>query len=129
MNNKLIKNIALSSLIIFGMTIVFVALKTGNGLNNRKVVTQDNSVVESTTESVEKIAETQPSTIVSATSPQVVVDTRCLITISGKTYDVTTYRKQHSGGDIFKCGKDMTSIFFSKHGNSYLKQMQEYLVK
>ena len=36
----------------------------------------------------------------------------CIITIEGKKYDVISFRSQHSGGDVFKCGTDMTSSFF-----------------
>lgn len=52
----------------------------------------------------------------------------CIVTIDGVNYDVTKYRKQHSGGDIFKCGTDMTKIFDSEHGARELRQMQQYKV-
>lgn len=54
----------------------------------------------------------------------------CIVTISGKKYDVINLRKTHSGGDVFTCNTDMTSTFFSMHGQSLLNnQMSKYLVK
>lgn len=50
----------------------------------------------------------------------------CLITIQGKQYNVTSLRSRHSGGDIFKCGTDMTAIYQNQHGSS-LSQIQPYL--
>ncbi|OIP98124.1 hypothetical protein AUK40_01925 [Candidatus Wirthbacteria bacterium CG2_30_54_11] len=47
------------------------------------------------------------------------VDTRCLVQIAGGTYDVTSLRKTHSGGNVFTCGTDMTAIFQSQHGTNY----------
>ena len=55
-------------------------------------------------------------------------DNRCLITVKGNRYDVTAYRKRHPGGDIFKCGSDMTSAFNDQHSSGTLKKMQQYLV-
>lgn len=56
-------------------------------------------------------------------------DTRCLITIDGKKYDISVFRNTHSGGDIFKCGQDMTSVFNQQHPDSYLSNLQIYLVQ
>ena len=50
----------------------------------------------------------------------------CIITIDGVSYDVTAFRKIHSGGDIFKCGTDMTAVFYSQHSSQTLKAMQKY---
>lgn len=44
----------------------------------------------------------------------------CIITISGQKYDVTELLTTHSGGNIFKCGQDNTSIFFSQHNQRWL---------
>lgn len=51
----------------------------------------------------------------------------CIVTISGQLFDVTTLRNTHSGGDVFKCGTDMTAIYQSKHGTS-LSRMAKYAV-
>lgn len=54
-------------------------------------------------------------------------NTGCIITLSGQQFDVTSLRSSHSGGDIFNCGTDMTSVYNNKHGTS-LSRMQKYLV-
>lgn len=56
------------------------------------------------------------------------VDNRCIITISGNRYNVTQFRSIHSGGDIFKCGTDMTAVFLSQHPASYLQKMSQYKI-
>jgi len=52
---------------------------------------------------------------------------RCIVTLAGNKYDVTTLRSSHSGGDVFKCGTDMTALYKSQHGTN-LSRMQRYLV-
>lgn len=53
---------------------------------------------------------------------------RCIITISGGSYDVTDYRNIHSGGDVFSCGTDMTASFLNRHPASFLQKMSQYRV-
>lgn len=53
---------------------------------------------------------------------------KCIITVSGGQYDVTDFRNIHSGGDIFQCGTDMTSIFLSQHPASFLQKMSRYKI-
>lgn len=50
----------------------------------------------------------------------------CIVSIEGVSYDVTVFKKIHSGGDIFKCGTDMTASFYSQHSTQTLKAMQKY---
>lgn len=52
---------------------------------------------------------------------------QCIITLFGNRYDVTSLRKTHSGGDIFKCGTDMTTVYQGRHGTN-LARMQPYLL-
>ena len=52
----------------------------------------------------------------------------CIVSIDGVSYDVTTFKKIHSGGDIFKCGTDMTASFYSQHSTQTLKAMQKYRI-
>ncbi len=47
------------------------------------------------------------------------LDSRCLITVSGDSYDVTQLRNTHTGGDMFNCGTDMTTEFVEEHGSRY----------
>jgi len=53
----------------------------------------------------------------------------CVITIDNQKYDVTTFRSQHSGGDVFNCGTDMTQVFYSQHGQRELQKMSRYKVQ
>jgi hypothetical protein len=53
---------------------------------------------------------------------------RCIIIIDGGKYDITDFRNIHSGGDIFQCGTDMSSIFHGQHNDSTLLRMQQYRV-
>jgi cytochrome b involved in lipid metabolism len=53
---------------------------------------------------------------------------RCIIVIQGVKYDVTDFRNIHSGGNIFKCGTDMTNIFFGQHNSSTLSAMAKYRI-
>jgi len=53
---------------------------------------------------------------------------KCIVTIRGDKYDVTTFRSKHPGGNIFKCGEDMTSEFNKQHGDKQLQQIQIYKV-
>ena len=51
----------------------------------------------------------------------------CIVTLFGVQYDVAPLRKTHSGGDIFSCNSDMTSVYQNRHGTN-VSRMQAYLV-
>jgi cytochrome b involved in lipid metabolism len=53
---------------------------------------------------------------------------KCLVTIRGDQYDLTTFASKHPGGNIFKCGEDMTEAFNKKHGQNQLNEIQKYKV-
>lgn len=53
---------------------------------------------------------------------------RCVVTIRGEKYDVSTFRDKHPGGNVFKCGEDMTSSFNKQHGEEQIQQIQKYKV-
>ena len=53
---------------------------------------------------------------------------RCIITIDGVSYEITKLRQTHSGGDIFKCGTDMSVLFWKKHDQQILDMMQQYKI-
>jgi hypothetical protein len=55
-------------------------------------------------------------------------DSRCIITVDSQKYDVSSFLNQHSGGDIFQCGTDMTSVFNRRHDPSYLQAMTQYKI-
>lgn len=60
--------------------------------------------------------------------PEATTDNRCIITISSQQYDVTSFRSQHKGGDIFKCGADMTEAFNNKHGQKQLDYISQFKI-
>jgi|CXWL01.1.fsa_nt_gi hypothetical protein len=66
----------------------------------------------------------QVSQVVNATPD---LSGRCIITLSGKQYDVTTLRSSHSGGDVFVCDSDMTASYQAKHGTN-MNRMARYEV-
>ncbi|PJB22499.1 hypothetical protein CO112_04130 [Candidatus Dojkabacteria bacterium CG_4_9_14_3_um_filter_150_Dojkabacteria_WS6_41_13] len=43
----------------------------------------------------------------------------CIITVHGLRYNVQSLKTTHSGGNIFRCGTDMTAVFSSQHGSNY----------
>jgi hypothetical protein len=75
-----------------------------------------------------------PTAIVTAAptvAPTAAVKTNpnaCLIQVDSVSYDVTSFRNQHSGGDIFQCGTDMSSIFWSQHNSRILNMMAPYKI-
>lgn len=78
-----------------------------------------------------KSAAAAPTTLNTSISPsqstQVAVDNRCLVTLFGKQYDVTSLRSSHPGGNVFVCGTDMSATYQSAHGTD-VSRMQQYLV-
>lgn len=83
--------------------------------------------------SLAKSNNTNPSpsnTIISSTSTNTTPTNSnlCVVTINNQKYDVTQFRYQHSGGDIFQCGTDMSSIFAGQHSQRYLNKMKAYLI-
>lgn len=66
--------------------------------------------------------------VVASTTPASVSNLNaCIVTLFGKQYDVSRLRSTHSGGDIFTCGTDMTSVYQGKHGTN-VNRMQSYAV-
>lgn len=54
--------------------------------------------------------------------------TQCLVTVDGVIYDLQSFRNQHSGGDVFRCGRDMSTVFHQQHNQKYLQIIQPYKV-
>ncbi len=52
---------------------------------------------------------------------------RCIITVNMDRYDVTEFRDQHYGGNVFECGEDLTPLFNSQHGMDY-SRIRPYLI-
>lgn len=53
---------------------------------------------------------------------------KCLIYIDGTRYDVTRFRNQHSGGDVFTCGADLSQLFHDRHSNRFLNIMAQFKI-
>lgn len=149
MTNKVLKITAFGSLLAFTGIVVFVTVKSKNGVSVRQANVEqevlapedgNQSATSTPNQTATTQTETNPATIANpaltetpsptpTATTKPTPDTRCLISIDGKSYDVTSYRNQHPGGDIFTCGTDMTKVFYSQHGSSTLEKMQRYLVK
>lgn len=69
-----------------------------------------------------------PTTKPIVVAPTVAVDTRYIIVVDGQKYDVTVFKNRHSGGDIFNCGTDMSTIFHDQHNQKFLNQMGPYKI-
>ncbi|MCA9376545.1 hypothetical protein KC685_01325 [Candidatus Dojkabacteria bacterium] len=78
---------------------------------------------------VQDSANPQPNNNSNVPTPQPTpaLDT-CIITVKGVQYDIQPFRRQHSGGDIFQCGTDMTSTFDSVHGRRELQRIEPYRI-
>ncbi|MDD2823212.1 MAG: hypothetical protein PHQ59_03975 [Candidatus Daviesbacteria bacterium] len=70
----------------------------------------------------------QPAAQPTNSVPSPAAEAKCIITVDNTKYDVTQYRTIHSGGDIFKCGTDMTTIFYKRHSAKLLQQMSQYKI-
>lgn len=99
-----------------------------NAPGNSSIASQDttNTAINTTTSSTSNNNPTQP--IVTAPPAQPPAPSGCIISIDGTSYDVTSLRKSHSGGDIFNCGSDMSATFWGRHGQSILNKMQQYRI-
>lgn len=51
----------------------------------------------------------------------------CIITLFGDRYDVSEFRTQHPGGNVFVCGSDMTQEYEAQHGSD-LTKLEEYKI-
>ena len=79
-----------------------------------------------TPKTIRAIAPTQAVVPTQTSTPT--PDPRCIITINGVRYDVTAFSQMHSGGDVFQCGTDMSTVFNQRHSNRELQMMQQYKI-
>lgn len=120
---KIVSFISLLSVIFFAGFLVVLSKKTvpTKTPTQESIVVAPAPVASSTEPVVTKPASTtKPGTQVptptpAPVKPAPVVSNRCIVTIESQKYDVTDFRKIHSGGDIFVCGTDMTNTFFGQH--------------
>lgn len=73
---------------------------------------------------VPKQSTTPKPTVVSQSPKQA----GCVVQIDGFSYEITSLRQTHSGGDVFKCGTDMSALFWKKHDQGILQIMQKYKI-
>lgn len=66
-------------------------------------------------------------TSTSGSSSSTNTNSQCIITLFGNKYDVTSLTTTHSGGNVFSCGTDMTTVYQGQHGTN-LSRMQPYLI-
>ena len=93
-----------------------------------KFLKTNNIVPTITPTPVEVLISASPTVIPTSLTPSPQV-AGCIVTINAQQYDVTSLKKTHSGGDVFKCGSDMSSIFFNQHDQSLLdRQMVKYKI-
>lgn len=59
-------------------------------------------------------------------TPTVTESEKCLIKVAGNEYDITPFRGLHPGGDIFKCGTDMSEVFKKQHDDD-LERIKKFL--
>lgn len=52
---------------------------------------------------------------------------KCIITVNESKYDVTNFRSEHKGGDIFKCGEDMSEAFKNAHQDDF-KRLEPFKI-
>lgn len=69
-------------------------------------------------------ATTQPDSNLTASENN---DGKCIITVNSTQYDVTSFKTEHKGGDVFKCGQDMTIAFKNAHGED-LKRLEQFKI-
>lgn len=104
-----------------------ISQKNPGGTNNKSIASTLNQV----NRLLPSISPTRPYippiTNTPTLIPTAIPNTGCIITLFGNQYDVATLRQTHSGGNVFNCGTDMTSVYQGKHGSN-VSQMQGYLV-
>lgn len=52
----------------------------------------------------------------------------CIVTVDGASYNITSLVKSHSGGNVFKCGTDMSSTFNGASPRHKISWMTKYKI-
>jgi hypothetical protein len=118
----------LAVVLLTGVTLTTTVLGAGKILknyNDLKIPTPEVKSVQAVSEAVneEAISEAEEE----EPTPTPITSNQCVITLFGKQYDVTSLRSAHSGGNVFVCGTDQTTLYQSQHGTN-MSRMQAYLV-
>ena len=73
-------------------------------------------------------ATSQPQLAKATSQPTAGPVPACVVTIDGTKYNVSVFRNIHSGGDIFRCGADVSNEFWGRHNQRQLNQMSQYKI-
>ena len=69
-----------------------------------------------------------PKPTVAATPTPTPAASGCIVTINGASYNITSLVKSHSGGNVFKCGTDMSSTFSGASPRHNISWMTKYKI-
>lgn len=69
-----------------------------------------------------------PKPTVAATPTPTPAASGCIVTINGASYNITSLVKSHSGGNVFKCGTDMSSTFTGASPRHNISWMTKYKI-
>ncbi|MBP7842560.1 hypothetical protein KA017_00995 [Candidatus Woesebacteria bacterium] len=72
------------------------------------------------------IASPTPTTVTQNNGNTTTID-GCIVKIFGKSYNVTSLKSSHPGGDVFVCGTDMSTAYQNAHGTN-ISRMASYEV-
>ncbi len=100
-------------LLLLALVTVMLGIVRGRTMYKEETVVQNNELTQNSN-SVKPAEKTELGNV-------------CIITVSGNTYDVTNFKDKHEGGDVFRCGEDMTEVFKKAHGG-YLKMIEKFKV-
>lgn len=125
---KKIPFLFLTSLIIFAAFVIISLAKNNPSPTTTITIPPTKNTRRTTNSPVTSIPTTALARQNAVTAAPTIDPSACIVTVNGQRYDVTQYQYQHSGGNIFNCGTDMSSIFSSKHSIRYLDMMKAYLI-
>lgn len=61
------------------------------------------------------------------TANPIALFSNCVITLFGQKFDVSSLQSSHSGGNVFVCGTDQTTLYQGQHGTN-LSRMAPYAI-
>ncbi len=97
-------------------------------VTTRTTPTQEVTPPPQKTSTSEKKVQPTPTVVERTDTPIPTPDTRCIISVDGTSYNITDFRQEHSGGDIFTCGADMSATFHGQHDTQMLQKMNRYKI-
>ena len=98
-------------------------------VENELAINEDVKGADTTVVTPPKVVQLKPKPKPKPVVPKPVPTTACIVTISGSRYDLTAYKRMHPGGNVFRCGTDMTAAFNNQHNPNYLTMIAKYKIK